>query len=357
MPDPRRSRSALRRRLFVGSIFWTLGLFALTGVVLTHIMFAHPRAPGIFHHVFSNAWFMSVVGVALLAAGVWNVRRGVSAISQLRSKLGDVHAGRAPRLAGEYPSEVEPLVADLNALLDSHDANVRRAQTKAGDLAHGLKTPLAILAHEADRARSAGQIELAAAIAEQVDRMRRQIDYHLAHARAAASSAAPGARTSVLESALALQRALQRLYAERGLSIDVDVDSTVSVRAHRQDFEEMLGNLLDNACKWAKTRVTISSGASGLSAEARSAKADAVVIVVDDDGPGLDAAMRESVLQRGVRADQAAPGSGLGLAIVRDLAELYGGSIALGSSPLGGLRAMLTLPGVPGAQGHGAPGL
>jgi signal transduction histidine kinase len=190
--------------------------------------------------------------------------------------------------------------------------------------------------------------------------MRRQIDYHLAHARAAASSAAPGARTSVLESALALQRALQRLYADRGLSIDVDADPTVSVRAHRQDLEEMLGNLLDNACKWARTRVTISSGASGasgLSAEARRAKADAVVIVVDDDGPGLDAAMRESVLQRGVRADQAAPGSGLGLAIVRDLAELYGGSIALGSSPLGGLRAILTLPGVPGAQQHGAPGL
>jgi signal transduction histidine kinase len=328
------SKSALRRRLLIGSVFWTFGLFTLTGVVLTHIMFSHPRAPGIFHHVFSNTWYMSAIGLALLAAGVWNVRRGVSAISQLRSRLGDVHAGRAARLAGEYPAEVQPLVADLNSLLESHEANVRRAQVKAGDLAHGLKTPLAVLAHEAERAQAAGQVDLAAAVADQVDRMRRQIDYHLAHARAAASSAAPGARTSLADAAAGLKRALERLHAERAITIALDIDAAHVVRANQQDVEEMLGNLLDNACKWARSRVQVQSSSAG----------SAVRIVVDDDGPGLPPAMRDAVLQRGVRADQAAPGSGLGLAIVRDLAAVYGGSITLGESPSGGLRATLELP-------------
>ena len=327
------SKSGLRRHLVIGSVFWTLGLFTLTGVVLTHIMFSHPRAPGVFHHVFSNTWYMLVIGIALLVIGVASVRRGVSAISQLRARLGDVHAGREKRLAGEYPAEVEPLVADLNALLDSHDANVRRAQVKAGDLAHGLKTPLAILAHEAERARAAGQPDLAVAIADQVERMRRQIDYHLAHARAVASSASPGSRTSVSAAAAGLKRALERLHAERAITLGVEIDDSHHVRAHQQDLEEMLGNLLDNACKWARTRVLVRAMSDG----------STVRIVVDDDGPGLPAAMREAVLQRGVRADQAAPGSGLGLAIVRDLAGVYGGSITLSESPLGGLRATLEL--------------
>jgi len=321
----------------IGSVFWTLGLFTLTGVALTHIMFAHPHAPGLFHHVFSNAWTMSIVGVLLVAAGVMSVRQGVSTISQLRSRLADVHAGRERRLSGEYPIEVQPLVADLNALLDSHDANVTRAQVKAGDLAHGLKTPLAVLAHEAERARAAGQTDLAAAIADQVERMCRQIDYHLAHARAAASSAVATERTSVADTAAGLKRALDRLHADRAVSITLDIGADHFVRANRQDLEEMLGNLLDNACKWARTRVYAQASSSG----------PRVRIVVEDDGPGLAAAMREAVLQRGVRADQASPGSGLGLAIVRDVAAVYGGTITLSDSPFGGLRATLELPAAP----------
>ena len=331
------SKSALRRRLLIGSVFWTLGLFALTGVALTHIMFKHPHARNNFHAIFSNAWYMSAVGIMLLVAGVWSVRRGVSAISQLRSRLSDVHSGREKRLAGEYPLEVQPLVADLNALLDSHDANVRRAQVKAGDLAHGLKTPLAVLAQEADRARAAGQPDLAAAIADQVERMRRQIDYHLAHARAAASGAVGGARTSVAEAAAGLKRALDRLHADRAVTILLEIGAELGLRANQQDVEEMLGNLLDNACKWARSQVHVHASAAGSN----------VRIVVDDDGPGLPVAMREAVLQRGVRADQASPGSGLGLAIVRDVAAVYGGTIALSDSPLGGLRATLELPAAP----------
>ena len=229
----------------------------------------------------------------------------------------DCTQGRDRRVDGNYPTEVQPLVNDLNALLDQREQAVSRAVAKAGDLAHGLKTPLAILAHEAERARAAGQPEVAAAVQQQVDRMRRQVDYHLAHARAAAAGAAPGALCSIKESADGLARALRRLYAERGLTIDVRVPPDLSVRVQREDLDEMIGNLLDNACKWGRAHVTIDAGRTG----------DVVEITVDDDGSGLADDMREAVLQRGVRADEAAPGTGLGLAIVRDLAEVYGGSV------------------------------
>jgi signal transduction histidine kinase len=211
---------------------------------------------------------------------------------------------------------------------------VRRAIAKAGDLAHGLKTPLAILAHEAERAHVGGHGDVAAAVSQQVERMRRQIDYHLAHARAAAAGTSAAAPCSIKQSADGLARALHRLHAERGILIDVRVPSELCARVQREDLDEMLGNLLDNACKWARARVAIDA----------SAVAEGVEIAVDDDGIGLAEEMREAVLARGVRADEAAPGSGLGLAIVRDLAELYGGSVLLQASPLGGLRARLRFP-------------
>jgi signal transduction histidine kinase len=164
--------------------------------------------------------------------------------------------------------------------------------------------------------------------------MRRQIDYHLVHARAAASGVTPGARCSVAESAVGIARTLERLHAARGLSIHLDVPAHHAVRGQREDLDEMLGNLVDNACKWARSRIEIAAG----NGDGR------IVITVDDDGPGIPGEMRQSVMQRGVRADEAAPGSGLGLAIVRDLAALYGGQIVLDESALGGLRARLELP-------------
>jgi len=164
--------------------------------------------------------------------------------------------------------------------------------------------------------------------------MRRRGDYHLANARAAASGGNPGVRCHVLTSADGLARTMHTLHADRGVKVDVTVSHEHFVQGQREDLDEMLGNLLDNACKWAKTRVTIAS----------TLEPGNVVILVDDDGAGLDPSLRETVLRRGVRADEAAPGSGLGLAIVRDLAELYGGSISLHESPLGGVRARLTLP-------------
>ena len=326
---------SLRSRIFFGAVLWSAGLFLLSGLVLTHYMLYVPSAPGIFHGVFVH--YMIIVAAAMVASivvGFVQVKRGLASFSDLRTNLAGVREGRDARLGGAYPSEVQPLVSELNELLSDREQRVTRALTKAGDLAHGLKTPLTLLNQQAERAKAEGQTALAAAIMQQVERMRRQVDYHLAHARASASGGNPAARCHVLTSADALARTMLSIHAERHLAIDVHVPHDHFVPLQREDFEEMLGNLVDNACKWAKTRVEVRS----------SFDEGQIVTTVDDDGPGLDPSLRETVLRRGVRADEAAPGSGLGLAIVADLVELYGGSIALGSSPLGGLRATLRLP-------------
>ena len=256
-------------------------------------------------------------------------------MGQLRKRLAAVRDGRKGRVEGDYPSEVAPLVSDLNALLEDRERRVARAQAKAGDLAHGLKTPLAVLTQEAERAAAAGHADLAATIHQQVERMRRQMDYHLAQARAAAAGAHLASRCPVEASAEGLVRTLRRLHAERRLIIDVEVPPEHAVRGERADLDEMLGNLLDNACKWARGHVSITSAATE----------STLVLLVDDDGPGVPEAMRKVVGRRGVRGDEAVPGTGIGLAIVRDLAELYDGELTLEDSPLGGLRARLELPG------------
>ena len=321
--------ASFRRRLIVGSLLWIFGLLAITTVIAIAFIHRYPHLVGYAH----NAALITFATICLFG-GLSMVRRGLSPFDDLRERLAAVRRGKDRRVEGRYPSEVQPLVDDLNELLEQRDQTVKRAIAKAGDLAHALKTPLAVLTHEAEVAERAGHTELAAVMRQQLERMRRQMDYHLAHARAAASGAAPGARCAVVVSADGLARTLLRLHADRGLVIQVEVAPGHTVRIQREDLDEMLGNLLDNACKWAKSRITITSAAADTD----------VVITVDDDGPGLEASMREAVLQRGVRADEAAPGSGLGLAIVRDLAELYGGSIALTAGPEGGLRARLQLP-------------
>ena len=321
---------SLRLSVLVGACLWTLGLLAAWAVLLTlnHRAFMSVAVVHAYPHS------LGLVAIACMVVGFALVRAGLKPLNEIRRRLADVQSGRAKQVLGRYPAEVQPLVRDLNGLLAHQEQAVSRAVAKAGDLAHGLKTPLAVLSQEADRAAAHGQAELAAAIGEQVERMRRQIEYHLAHARAAASGATPGLRCEVHASADGLARTLRRLHADRGITIAIDVPAGVAVRCQREDLDEMLGNLLDNACKWARTRVTLSLHGD----------ADRVALLVDDDGPGLAAPMRDAVLQRGVRADEAAPGSGFGLAIVREIAEVYGGSIVLAGSPLGGLRAQLILP-------------
>jgi signal transduction histidine kinase len=323
---------SLRRYVMVGAVLWTLGLLGTWALLLTF----HRSAFRWIAVVHGYPHLLMVGTVLAMVVGFFIVRRGLSPLDEIRRALGAVRAGAAERVTGRFPSEVQPLVAELNALLAHQEHAVGRAHAKAGDLAHGLKTPLAILAQEADRAAAAGQAELAAALHEQIERMRRQIEYHLAHARAAASGVTARARCPVGDSAEALARTMRRLHADRGLVIDVRVAAGHDVRCERADLDEMLGNLLDNACKWARARVVMSLAVSPDGGSA--------TILVEDDGPGIDPALRDAVLQRGVRADQASPGSGLGLAIVRDLADVYGGRVSLQSAASGGLLAQLTLP-------------
>jgi len=321
------SHLSLRASILLGAILWTVGLFAITGVFLNLVVFHHSTAPVLFPA-------MGLLAVSSMLLGFLQVRRGMSPVSQLRNRLASVHKGTDARVGGSYPAEVQPLVDDMNGLLDERELRVARAVAKAADLAHGLKTPLAVLGHEAQQARTAGHGQLAAEIELQIDRMRRQVDYHLAHARSAALSASPAARASIAISVEGLVRALLRLHAERALRIMIDAPASHLFRGPREDLDEMLGNLFDNAFKWAHTQVGLVCSRAG----------EQIVIVVDDDGPGIEHPMREAVMQRGIRADEAAQGSGLGLAIVRDLAEVHGGSISLEKSPMGGTRARLTLP-------------
>jgi signal transduction histidine kinase len=321
---------SFRWRIFLGAFLWTFGL-----VPLVHLIFStvHHQAPGRVVIARVDPTLTLMFSFFCMVAGIWQVRTGLSSLSRLRKQLSVVREGTGRRVEGSYPIEVQPLVNDLNSLLEHRERTVRRAFAKAGDLAHGLKTPLAVLAQEAHRADAAGQHEMAGTISLQVEKMRRQIEFHLAHVRAAGSGDVPGARCPVLASVEGLTRTLLRLYIARDLAVQVDVSPAHFIRGQPEDLEEMLGNLIENACKWAKSSVKIQSVQED----------GAIVITVDDDGSGLPASMREVVLQRGVRADEAAPGSGLGLAIVCDLVELYEGTFSLEDSPMGGLRARLRL--------------
>ena len=275
----------LRGQVLLGAVLWTMGLMALGTTAITF----HPHTFRFVTSVHGHPNGLMIGAALCMAAGYAVVRFGLTPFKEMRRRLADVQSGTTRQLAGTYPAEVEPLVRDLNALLAHHEAAASRAIATAGDLAHGLKTPLAVLSHEADRAAAAGHADLAAAMTEQIERMRRQIEYHLAHARAAASGATPGVHAAVADSAGGLARTLLRLHADRGLAIDVNVPAGLAVRCQREDLDEMLGNLLDNACKWG-AHIRVTSAEDGAS----------LVIDVDDDGPGIAAEMRAQVLQRGV---------------------------------------------------------
>ncbi|MCC7178388.1 MAG: HAMP domain-containing histidine kinase [Acidobacteria bacterium] len=336
----RRPRS-LKAGFLIGSVLWTLGLLGASHMFFVLVAQHFPQVLRVQHWV-----VLGLLALVFMIGGLAQVRRGLAPVDQLRGRLAAVRDGRSRRIEGDYPAEVQPLVDDLNALIEHREDAVRRAQAKAGHLAHGLKTPLALLSQEAEQVESAGHTELAAGIRQEVDRMRRQIDYHLAHARAAASAAAPGTRSVVAACVEPLVRTMRRLHADRGLSVAIgQLPADLAVAVERQDLDEMIGNLLDNACKWARARVEIHAATSAAHGPG-APFAPLIAIRVVDDGPGLEETVRQAVLGRGVRADEATPGSGLGLAIVRDLAEVYRGSIDLDRGEPGGLIATLRLPGV-----------
>src|SRR6476660_8642664 len=282
----------------------------------------------------------TALGIVLLLTTVFQVRFGLAPLNRISQSIAAIRSGRAERLEGEFPVEIAPLARETNALLEANKEIVERARTHVGNLAHALKTPLSVMVNEAS---ARGNEPFAQKVLEQADIMRDQVARHLERARLAARLTAVGSVAEVAPVVTSLARTIEKIHRYKNLIIDVHADDKAQFHGERPDLEEMMGNLVDNACKWASSRVAIE-----VVRERPNQVSDRQVvrIIVDDDGRGLSPSEREQVAKRGQRLDETKPGSGLGLSIVVELAALYGGGLTLGTAPLGGLRAELVLPAV-----------
>ncbi len=276
-----------------------------------------------------------VLGLGLIGAVFLQVRFGLYPLKRMRDVLSEIRAGRIARMEGSFATEIEPLAAELNALLDHSSTIIERARTQAGNMAHALKTPLAVISNEADRLGA--DSEAGKVIGQHCKIMMQQISHNLSRARAAGAHGVLGIRSDVSDVADGLRRTLLHIYTDKGIQIAFQGVDGKAFMGEREDLEEMLGNLMDNACKWAKSKVRVR-------AEGDEDKG-CLYIFVEDDGPGIPDQSMDEVLGRGRRLDETVPGSGLGLPIVRDIAELYGGSLELSRSRMGGLCTRLRLPG------------
>jgi len=276
-----------------------------------------------------------VLGAALVGSTWIQVNYGLQPLAHLRRAVARIREGESERIEGDYPRDVAPLASELNLLIDANREILDRARTQVGNLAHALKTPLSVMTNEVDASGgpTAGKLN------EQVALMRHQIDYYLNRARAAALAGALGAVTEAAPTLEALTRAFSKIYRERDFDLDLPPEH-LRFRGEKQDFEEMVGNLIDNAGKYSRLQVRVAV----VGEEAGDRKR--LVVVVDDDGPGLPPDKRAAAWRRGQRLDETKPGSGLGLSIVSDLAGMYGGALEFDVAPLGGLRAKLSLPAV-----------
>lgn len=280
-----------------------------------------------------------LLAVGMGVAALLQVQVGLKPLQRLVGGLTAIRAGEQEHLEGDFPVEIAPLAREVNALIDSNREIVERSRTHVGNLAHALKTPLSVIQNEA-----AGRDDpLAAKVVEQARVMRDQVSHHLDRARAAARARVATTMVPVDEVVGGLARTMEKIHRDRALSVTADVPAEVRFRGERNDLEEMVGNLVDNACKWASGSVTVTGWREQ---SPTSADRAFFCIAVDDDGPGLTPAEREAVGHRGRRLDETKPGSGLGLSIVSELAGLYGGGLTLDASPHGGLRAVLRLPAV-----------
>jgi signal transduction histidine kinase len=279
---------------------------------------------------------LALFAVSLIVSAAILVWYALSPLKRLRTSLSEVKTGNKPFLEDRFPSEVQPVVTELNDLIDSMGNLLLRARTQAGNLAHGLKGPLTIIADEAHELTE-GRLsaESSAAILEQTRLMQRHIDHHVARARAVAGVKKPGLKSSVPIIVDEIADAVSRLYPQALIDTSEASNVDLTVAVDRMDMYEIVGNVMDNACKFGGGRVTVT---------AREVDESFVEIAIDDDGPGLPAEAWEEVLAIGVRWDERTPGSGLGLAIVDELAVLYGGTVTLGQSDLGGLRVTVKLP-------------
>lgn len=294
---------------------------------LVHVMVAgdlREVSDGVRRFNLLLATALALLGIGLVLAILIQVRFGLRPLRTLAADLDGVRRGTHPRLAEEYPKEVAPLANAMNGVLDKDAELIERARRHVGNLAHGLKTPLAVIAAEMEGKPDRGVLR------KQVLTMRRLIEHHLGRASAVAGAGGRiGVSTPVAETAREIAGVLGKVFADRNLMIDIEIDDTVAFQGHREDLEEILGNLMENACKWASSHVRLSAEQSK----------EHVVLLVEDDGPGMSAEQAAEASRRGKRFDEIAPGWGLGLSIVADLVEVTGGKFTIGQSPLGGLLA------------------
>jgi signal transduction histidine kinase len=295
---------------------------------------AENRAPvdrDVRRFAYGIATVLVLLGAGLVAAVFIQVRVGLRPLFVMGREVAAVRTGKRQRLSPDYPPELAPLAHELNALLDHNQEVVERQRTHVGNLAHALKTPISVMLTEASNDGS----PLSEVVKRQADTMRSHVEHHLRRARAAARAQGAGERTPLPPVLDELARPLARIFQDKGVQIDWDAPDDLSFAGERQDLLEIAGNVIENACKWSRARVRVNADALD---------ATRLRLVVEDDGPGLPPEARAEVLKRGARMDESAPGSGLGLSIVDELARAYGGSLALGCSPLGGLRIELRLP-------------
>jgi signal transduction histidine kinase len=274
---------------------------------------------------------LALLGLGLLVAVLIQIRIALRPIEAIGKGISNIHQGTADRLDGDFPKEVQPLANELNNLLEHNSTLLRRARNQLGDLAHSVKNPLTVINNEARAMKS----EKGALILKETADIASSVDHHLSRARAFGTTNVLGSRAKVRPVAEDLAFALKRIHQDRKLDFDLSGLGECAVRCEGQDLEEMLGNLMDNACKWAGSRVIVHCKNED----------GHCLLYVEDDGPGVPEDKIEHVMQRGQRLDESREGHGLGLGIIQDIVELYRGDLVLGKSGYGGLSARLKLPG------------
>jgi signal transduction histidine kinase len=275
---------------------------------------------------------LTILGIGLMLAVLLQLWLGLQPLKRLREELSLVIKGKKQKLPNDFPSELSPLVQEFNAALKQNQLLLERARTQAGNLAHALKTPLTILANAA-HTRPIEPIKLASLVNTEVARARAQVDYHLSRAKAAATRTR-ASRCTVLPTLEGLVRVLHKVHSDKDLCIQIQCAPELQFQGEEADLQEMLGNLMDNACKWAKSQIQINAQILD----------NQLHLAIEDDGLGIEQEQKSEVLKRGTRLDERSAGSGLGLNIVNDLAQEYGGELRLEDSTFGGLKAVLNLP-------------
>lgn len=276
-------------------------------------------------------WSFAILGIGLILMAMAQTWYGLGPLRRIRKAIARIRSSGSNRVTDPLPLEVQPMVDELNALLEHSELQAEEARRHAGNLAHALKTPLTVVTNAA----SAGAPDLDDTVLREAATMRRQVDHHLARARAVGRRAVGMSRSNLMDSAVAVERAVGRLYPQ--VRFDIDGNGEAHVAVESQDLDELLGNLIENAAKYGGGSVFVTVDAEP--------DAPLCAVLVEDDGMGIPEAQRVNIFGRGARLDTEKPGTGLGLAIVRDVAEIYGGSVHLGESEdLGGLLITLRLP-------------